>query len=125
MQTVVERTAHLVRTVTGMAPVHAVTDPAKLAALKASMSDTGWQGAPLVADGDQAVTGAHRHAAVVALRAEGIFLDFPAVQVADLAAEYDIDWGEIRDEYTEWDRYIEFADRLPTDVVDYFGFDLH
>ncbi|MGW6698883.1 hypothetical protein [Nocardia sp. NPDC055049] len=121
----IDRIADLVEASTGIAPVHEVQDEAKLGDLVAAIRENGWTGAPLVADGDQGITGAHRFHAVVALRAEGIFIELPVVQVADLADEFDIDWDTIRAEYTEYDRYIEFIDRLPADVVDYLGLDLH
>ncbi|MFC4128983.1 ParB N-terminal domain-containing protein [Nocardia rhizosphaerae] len=125
MQTVAERTEYLVETVTGVNPVHEVQDHAKLAILTESMREHGWQGPPLVIDGDQAITGAHRFAAAENLRGDGIDIRFPVVQVAALADEYGIGWPEIRAEHTEYDSYIELIDRLPADVVDYFGLDLH
>ena len=41
-------------------PFHEVRDIEKLNELVASMQANGWQGMPLVADGEQLITGAHR-----------------------------------------------------------------
>lgn len=49
-------------------PVHGVQDRDKLEELVRSMERDGWRGPPLVADGYQLITGAHRFEAVDVLR---------------------------------------------------------
>ena len=60
-------------------PFHGICDEGKLNDLIASMSANGWQGAPLVADGDQLVTGAHRWVA-----AREVEINAPVVDIRGL-----------------------------------------
>ena len=110
----------------GLNPLHDVTDPAKVASLAADMAERGWQGPPLVVDGENALTGTHRIAAVRALRnTEGIRVAIPRVEIADLCAAYGLVWAALRDQYG--DSYWAAAalrDLLPREVVDYLGIDV-
>jgi len=111
----------------GLNPLHDVTDRAKVASLAADMAERGWQGPPLVVDGENALTGTHRIAAVRALRnTEGIRVAVPRVEIADLCAAYGLDWAALRDQH-DGDSYWAAAalrDVLPPETVDYLGFDV-
>lgn len=101
-------------------PLHSVQDRNKLADLIASMERIGWKGVPLVADGDQLITGSHRYAAAIAT---GI-----NCEVVD-----------IRDVYPEWDAlhadfnypvigdydYVCALEALPADIREMYGIDAH
>lgn len=103
-------------------PAHPFMDPAKLAALTESMEAHGWVGAPIVVDGDQALTGAHRIRAAAAA-----WVDIPRIGVAELADAHGIDWDALLDEHRrDWYRAaIALAELLPAAVVDALGMDLH
>lgn len=109
------------------APLHEVTDTARLESLKDDMRKNGWRGAPIVLDADQAITGSHRYWAVYDLQyREGIEIEIPRIDITDLCDLFDIDWDAHCDEYEDWaDRIIHIADKLPADVVAYLGLDLH
>ena len=106
----------------GIQPAHTPTDPAHLAAIRWSMEMDGWIGAPLLVDGEQALTGSHRFYA-----AQAAEVDIPRVQAADLAAAYGLDWaGILADNDDDWYRAgIALTALLPADVVEYLGLDLH
>lgn len=109
-------------------PPHEVDDEQKVADLVRQMSAHGWQGAPLVVHGDTAVTGSHRiTAAREVLDATGREVQIPRVEIADVCDAYGIDWDAVMDE-ADMDVLTAaqmVADRLPADVVDYLGMDLH
>lgn len=105
----------------GINPLHEVADQSKFEALKTSMDEDGWIGAPLVVDGDQALTGSHRYWAAIET-----FTEIPRIDIADLCDVCDIDWDAHRAEYPDSiEAYIAIADVLPADVVAYLGMDLH
>ncbi|MCX4097729.1 hypothetical protein [Nocardia sp. alder85J] len=105
----------------GINPVHDAHDQAKLAALIEDMTENGWQGAPLVVDGEQALTGSHRYWAAIATCTE-----IPRIDVTDLCRLFDVDWDTHRDEHYEiYDAYRMLPDLFPADVVAYLGLDLH
>lgn len=107
-------------------PAHQADDADRLAALRASMDENGWVGAPVLVDGEQALTGSHRITAAAREMLDAI----PRVEVRDLAAAYGIDWDALvadqcGDETLLWYRAaIELADLLSADVVAYLGMDL-
>lgn len=105
----------------GITPVHEVRDDEKYAALVASMEEDGWQGAPIVVDGDQALTGSHRYWAAVAT-----FTEVPRIQIEDVCDLFDVDWAEHCEEWPdEYDCHIHIVDKLPAEVVEYLGMDMH
>lgn len=110
----------------GVDPPREVTDRAKLAALTADMATHGWRGAPIVVDGEQALTGSHRIAAVTALwNTEGMGIPIPRVEISELCEMVELDWLALVDEFT--DRYEAAAALqllLPRDVVEYLGYDV-
>ncbi|QIS23711.1 ParB N-terminal domain-containing protein [Nocardia terpenica] len=127
MQDVVEAIAPLIETrYGGIDPVHEADDQSKLAALAADMEVNGWQGAPLVVAGEQALTGAHRYLA--ARRAD---IEIPRVQIDDVCELYGVDWAALEDTYGccdgyDWYEAARHLDEvLPVAVIDYLGIDVH
>lgn len=113
-------------------PLHEVRDRTKVDALTASLTEHGWQGAPILVDGDQAITGAHRIAAVVRLRnSEGIQVRIPRVQVRDLCDQHGVSWDDLLAEHgtgqgvDTYEAAVHLADVLPAATVDYLGLDAH
>lgn len=105
----------------GITPVHEVRDTVKYESLVASMEEGGWEGAPLVVDGDQALTGSHRYWAALAT-----YTEIPRIQIEDVCDLFDVDWTAHREELpSEYDAYLNIADKLPADVVAYLGLDIH
>jgi hypothetical protein len=118
-------------TAAGIQSIDQAVEPAKLDTIKDSMREYGWQGAPLVVAGEQALTGTHRLAAIDALRAEGTEIEIPRIEVADLCELFGIDWQALEDDYgmndgMDWyDAARHLDEVLPRDVVDYLGLDIH
>lgn len=111
-----------------MEVLHEVRDEAKVAELAASIGRDGWQGAPLVADGEQLLTGTHRYAAckLVGLADDEI----PTIDVRDLFAgagmDFDATWAEAEDIYGDWMQAMVCAlETLPAATRDEYGIDLH
>lgn len=108
-------------------PRHEVRDDDHLAILITSMRDYGWQGPPIVVYGDVAFTGSHRLAAIAMLRDEGVDLEIPTVDITHICTVCDVDWeahcAESGHHTYERDRSI--AEKLPAEVVEYLGLDLH
>lgn len=105
-----------------LTPWNDVDDAEKLTALIASMEVDGWVGAPVVVDGDQAVTGSHR---IIAARQADI--EVPTVDIRDLFANAGLDYDDVVEEYGG-DRYeivVRAEQFLPGDVVDQYGLDAH
>ncbi|EWM19797.1 hypothetical protein KUTG_10101 [Kutzneria sp. 744] len=128
----VDRVDALIEHATGIfnAP-NSVVDRDKYAALMSDMAERGWQGPPLLVDGENAFTGSHRIAAVSDLwNRERITVEIPYVQVADLCAEFDIDFDALVEDWVAGSGdMLDLSDRLtellPAEVVAYLGMDLH
>ena len=110
-----------------LTPLHGVIDGAKVDRLEVDMLERGWGGPPVVADGEQAVTGSHRLAARKrAWSDHGADIEMPVVGISDLCEEFGIDWVDLVDkEVYLYEAVVAVVDRLPTDVVDYLGMDAH
>lgn len=107
-------------------PPHDVRDEHKVAHLVASLDTYGWDGPPLLVEGERAVTGAHRIPAVDVLTRRGTSLEVPFLDVAELAADYGIDWQLLREQYPHLDEAAQqLAELLPNEVVATLGMDLH
>jgi hypothetical protein len=104
----------------GYTTYHPVYDQTKLAELTASMECHGWQGAPLIADGDQLITGAHRYPAALAAGIVPQIVDirdiFPAWD--DIHAEFG---SPTADEYD----YVCALEQLPAELRETYGIDAH
>lgn len=109
-----------------MEMLHEVRDEAKLAELVASIERDGWQGAPLVADGEQLLTGTHRYAACKALGMADY--EIPTIDVRDLFAEAGLDFDATYAENDGGDwmqSMIWTLEALPQATRDEYGIDLH
>lgn len=109
-------------------PPHEARDQGKLTALVAAMQADGWIGAPIVAAGDQALTGSHRIAAAEAAKLDEI----PTVDVADLLAEQGQSWCDLVEEMAEcgastpwYEVACRLGDHLPADIIAHYGLDMH
>jgi len=101
-------------------PFHTVQDQEKLRVLTASMERHGWQGVPLVADGEQLITGAHRYRAALAAGIDAQIVDIRAIYCAwdELHAEYGCPTADERD-------YVCALEDLPAELRDAYGIDVH
>lgn len=102
-------------------------DAAKRDELAADMTAHGWVGPPVVTlDEWQALTGAHRLAAVEMLRMDDVRVEVPRVDVEDLCAAFGVDWPQVlADRWDDWySAAAALRDLLPADVVDYLGYDV-
>lgn len=114
-------------------PLHSAEDAAKVMRLADDMAANGWQGAPLVVDGEQAITGSHRIAALAALvNGQGIEVHAPRVQISDVFAAAGLDWSAHLAEhgadagYWQWYEAAAAAGHvLPAELVEYLGLDAH
>ena len=101
-------------------PFHGICDEGKLNDLIASMSANGWQGAPLVADGDQLVTGAHRWVA-----AREVEINAPVVDIRDIYPERDTLHAEYGTPTADERDYTDALIALPQALRDAYGIDAH
>lgn len=108
-------------------PRHEVRDAAHLQMLVDSIRANGWVGAPIVVHGENAFTGAHRLAAIDILRDEGIEIDIPTVEIERICHICDVDWAAHCQEWDglTYDRDRTIAEKLPAEIVEYYGLDLH
>lgn len=108
--------------------LHPVTDPGKVEDLIASMREHGWQGPPIVSEGQEnAWTGVHRITAAARLwNQEGVEVEVPHIDIGDLCDAYGLDWEVLVDqaEGDEYEAAVTLKSRLPVEVVDYLGFDV-
>lgn len=107
-------------------PPHEVRDEQKVADLVASLDTYGWDGPPLLVEGECAVTGSHRIPAVDVLTRGGTSLEVPVLDIAELAADYGIDWQLLRKQHPYLEEAAQqLAELLPSEVVATLGMDLH
>lgn len=99
---------------------HEIRDEAKLAELIASMRQNGWQGAPLVADGENLITGAHRYVAAREVGVEPHVVDIRDIypEWEALHASYDYPTIDERD-------YVFALEDLPIQLREEYGIDGH
>lgn len=104
-----------------MIAYHEVRDAEKLQSLIASMESNGWQGAPLVAIGDELITGSHRYAAW----REVFDTDYglPVVQLADIFEESGLDLDATMEE--ENYELVWVLEALSHEVREEYGIDVH
>lgn len=101
-------------------PFHEVRDQEKLAELIASMGVNGWQGAALVADGEQLITGTHRYAAAQALE-----LEVPVVDIRDIYPEWEALHAEFGSPTADERDYTDALAELPEALRSEYGIDAH
>lgn len=108
-------------------PYHGVEDKHKFEALRADMTSSGWKGAPLVAVGNDLITGSHRyHAWVAAGKPER---QIPVVQLRDLYKANGLSLTKVmREEKVRGPddaNFIYVLDALPDAVKEEYGIDIH
>lgn len=98
---------------------HEVRDETKLGELVASMQADGWVGSPLVADGDQLLTGAHRY---VAAQEAGI--EAEVIDIREIAPDWD---ALIEETGMSYDVAVEQVciHELAADIKAEYGIDIH
>ena len=106
-----------------MIPPHEITDPDKVKALVASIEANGWQGPPLVRDGEYLITGTHRYAAAQEL---GMMdHEIPTIELAQLFEDAGLDIDELHAEYDhptiDDPLFDHFLGELPQDILDKYG----
>jgi hypothetical protein len=109
-------------------PLHTPDDHDKVNQLATDMAVNGWRGAPLIVDGDSAITGSHRIAAVARLiNRDGTEVLIPRVEITDLLDLWGVDWAEyVQDHDGDWYRaVVATGGLLPTELVAYLGLDAH
>lgn len=106
---------------------HEATDASKVAELAASMDTDGWRGSPLVAIGDELLTGAHRHTAYV--QVFGSDYGIPVIELADLFAEAGLDLDTVMADEGCTDlsdaTMVYVLNTLPGDIRETYGIDVH
>jgi len=112
-----------------MITLHEITDAAKAQALAEAMARDGWTGSPLVADGDQLITGTHRHYAWTRLL-DNDEADIPTIDIRDIFAAEGLNYDALMaDEmqYSIWDDAIVYVltHYLSADTCDRYGIDIH
>jgi hypothetical protein len=109
-------------------PYHGVHNEDKLAALVADMLANGWQGAPVVADGNCLMTGSHRwHAVRKIERMHEI--DTPevllhVVDIRDIYPEFDDLMDDFDNPIIGEPMYAMAIDNLPEDLKEEYGIDM-
>ena len=112
-----------------MDTLHEIDDEAKAQQLAADMDARGWHGAPLIADGTQLLTGAHRYHAWTRI-CERPASEIPIVDIRDLFATQNLDYDALMaDEAFEgldwWERLlIVVRENLSADVLHEYGIDI-
>lgn len=105
---------------------HEVTDPTKVAHLIADIATYGWQGAPLVADGEMLLTGVHRSAALKELGWSRADIGEVTIDIRDIFAANGLDYDALREEEGCNDEDFEVSlpwviNHLPQAVIDRYG----
>lgn len=106
-----------------MIPPHEITDPDKVKTLVANIEANGWQGPPLVKDGECLITGTHRYAAAQELGWSDY--EIPTVELAQLFEDAGLDMIEVHTEYgcpgIDDPLFDDFLGELPTEILDQYG----
>lgn len=103
-----------------MNPLHPVQDTAKVAQIAESLEANGWQGAPLVCDGENLLTGVHRYAAAQSL--DWTSYDIPTIEIAEIFEANGLDWDAMVAEENGETEYVLM--QLPQTVLDQYGIDV-
>jgi len=103
----------------GYEPYHEVRDSVKFDALCEAIEQHGWQGAPLVADGECLLTGSHRYAACKAVEVKPEVVD-----IRDIYPEWEeviADWGN-----PTWGEgmYAQAVMSLPEGILEQYGIEM-
>jgi ParB-like chromosome segregation protein Spo0J len=108
---------------------HEITSHAKVVALVSSIETNGWQGPPLVADGEMLITGVHRSAALRALGWSRAAIDEVTVDIRDIFAANGLDYEAIRAEeeadFSDFEVSLPWViNHLPQSVLDEYGIEV-
>ena len=107
-----------------MQTLHDVRSLSKIEELTESMERNGWLGAPLVADGERLVTGAHRHWAWTRALGRGEY-EIPVIDVRDVFAEAGLDYDSLAADADDWYvRLVEAVAQLPAEIAEKYGMDV-
>jgi len=109
-----------------MQALHEIRDTAKVIVLAAHIQRHGWQGAPLVVDGDQLLTGTHRYAACRLLGMADY--EIPTIAISDVFAEAALDFAALVEENDMGDWYqtmVYTLACLDDSTRDAYGIDIH
>lgn len=108
-------------------PYHEVRDHKKVAQLMDAMKLRGWQGPPIVVEGDQALTGVHRLAAWRALGFPDF--DIPTIELHDVFTEAGLDmdkldalWGHPT---IDDPAFVQLINEIPPHIRAKYGLDIH
>ena len=109
-----------------MDTLHEVTDKAKVTKLAQQIAQNGWQGAPMVADGDLLITGVHRYAALreLDMEAEAESGEY-TIDIRDLVEDYDTKIEELmtEDEMEWYEALIAIIGGMDKEVAEQYGLD--
>jgi len=109
-----------------MDTLHEVRDGAKVIVLAAHIKRHGWQGAPLVVEGEQLLTGTHRYAACKLIEMPDY--EIPTIEIADVFAEAGLDFAAAYEEndYGDWYQSMTYTlGTLPETTRAAYGIDIH
>jgi len=108
-----------------MDTLHEVTDPAKAERIAESIELNGWQGAPMVSDGDLLITGVHRYAAMRMLD-RNMEVDQHTIDIRELVENYDEQIAELMaDDFTGVEALQIVLEDMPEATREEYGIDLH
>lgn len=106
-----------------MQTVHEERDGGKTQLLIEDMSVNGWQGCPLVADGDQLITGTHRYIA-----AQALDIAVPTIQLDELYALAGLNMVALHETHGSPTinelAFVDFLSELPTAMIQEYGIDI-
>lgn len=108
-----------------MDTLHKVTDQAKVDRIAKSIEENGWQGAPMVTDGELLLTGVHRYAALCQIDREAL-VDANTIDIRDICEGYDDQIAEWMEDGDEWyEALVRVLDELDADTQEQYGIDAH
>mgnify|MGYP003149437823 CR=1 FL=1 len=108
-----------------METLHGVTNPAKVLKIVESIERDGWQGAPMVADGDLLLTGVHRYAALRMLD-RAMEVEEHTIDIRNICPDYDARVAELIAEDFDGMEAIQITlEGLPVAIHNEYGIDLH
>jgi len=107
-----------------METLHEVRDTAKVERIAKSIEENGWIGAPMVADGDQLITGVHRYAALRQLDLEHELAEH-TIDIRDLVEDYDAKIEEMmtEDEMEWYEALVTIIGEMDTETAEQYGMD--
>lgn len=108
-----------------METLHGVTDEAKVQRIAESIERDGWQGAPMVADGDLLLTGVHRYAAMRQLDREDV-VERHTIEIRDICPDYDAKVAELMaEDFSGLEAIQMVLEDMPEATRTEYGIDLH